>query len=182
MQSYLLTQYSLFLRSTTLKIVTRHTRIVDFKLICNNINFFYSESINLGYYWQKHCIFISPWRDIKFAFFVCLFVRLRISQRRMVRSAWNFGSGQSKHHERERGSLGVGGLRRAEKEANEIFVTMGVNGEFLHFGGFWAISQQRVHGSTPNIICVGTMPADVPPLWGPSAPGGGGGGVKNSKN
>ena len=37
---------------------------------------------------------------------------------------------------RERGSLGVGGLRRAEKEANEIFVTMGVNGEFLHFGGF----------------------------------------------
>jgi len=32
--------------------------------------------------------------------------------------------------------LGVGGPRLAEKEANEIFVTMGVNGEFLHFGGF----------------------------------------------
>jgi len=32
--------------------------------------------------------------------------------------------------------LGVGGPRRAEKWANEIFVTMGVNGEFLHFGGF----------------------------------------------
>ena len=32
--------------------------------------------------------------------------------------------------------LGVGGSRRAEKGANEIFVTMGVNGEFLHFGGF----------------------------------------------
>ena len=32
--------------------------------------------------------------------------------------------------------LGVGGPRRAEKKANEIFVTMGVNGEFLHFGGF----------------------------------------------
>jgi len=32
--------------------------------------------------------------------------------------------------------LEVGGPRRAEKEANEIFVTMGVNGEFLHFGGF----------------------------------------------
>ena len=46
--------------------------------------------------------------------------------------------------------------------------------EFLHFGGFWAISQQRLHGSTPNIICVETMFADVPPpLWGPSAPGGG---------
>ena len=63
--------------------------------------------------------------------------------------------------------LGVGGPRRAEKGANEIFVTMGVNGEFLHFGGFWAISQQRLHGSTPNIICVGTMSADVPPppVW-----------------
>jgi len=32
--------------------------------------------------------------------------------------------------------LWVGGPRRAEKGANEIFVTMGVNGEFLHFGGF----------------------------------------------
>ena len=32
--------------------------------------------------------------------------------------------------------LGVGGPRRAEKGGNENFVTMGVNGEFLHFGGF----------------------------------------------
>jgi len=32
--------------------------------------------------------------------------------------------------------MGVGGPWRAEKGANEIFVTMGVNGEFLHFGGF----------------------------------------------
>jgi len=32
--------------------------------------------------------------------------------------------------------LVVGGPRRAEKGGNEIFVTMGVNGEFLHFGGF----------------------------------------------
>ena len=80
--------------------------------------------------------------------------------------------------------LGVGGPRRAEKEANEIFVIMGVNGKFLHFGGFLAISQQRVHGSTPNIICVGTMSADVPPPpVGSIGPWGGGGGrVKNSKN
>ena len=32
--------------------------------------------------------------------------------------------------------LGVSGSRRTEKGGNEIFVTMGVNGEFLHFGGF----------------------------------------------
>jgi len=34
------------------------------------------------------------------------------------------------------GLAGNGGPRRAEKEANKIFVTMGVIGEFLHFGGF----------------------------------------------
>ena len=79
--------------------------------------------------------------------------------------------------------LGVGGPRRAEKGGNEIFVTIGVNGEFLHFGGFLAISQQRVDESTPNLIYIGTMSADVPPpLWGPSALGAGIGGVTNSKN
>ena len=63
-----------------------------------------------------------------------------------------------------------------KKRGNEIFVTMGVNGEFLHFGGFWAISQQRLHVSTPNIICVGTMSADVPPPpVVPIGPWGGGG-------
>jgi len=34
----------------------------------------------------------------------------------------------------------------------------------LHFGGFSAISQQRVDGSTPNFIRAGTMSADVPLL------------------
>ena len=32
--------------------------------------------------------------------------------------------------------LGVSGPRGAEKGGNETFVTIGVNGEFLHFGGF----------------------------------------------
>jgi len=61
---------------------------------------------------------------------------------------------------------------------------MGVNGEFLHFGCFCSISQQRLHGSTPNIICVGKMSADVrPPPMVPIGPWGAGGGrVKNSKN
>ena len=70
------------------------------------------------------------------------------------------------------------------KRGKWIFFTMGVNGEFLHFGGFWAISQQRLHGSTPNIICVGTMSADVPtPPVVPIGPWGvEGGKVKNSKN
>ena len=69
------------------------------------------------------------------------------------------------------------------KKSNEIFVTMGVNGEFLHFGRFWAISQQSVHGSTPNFICIETMSAYVPlPTVGSSGPWGASGGrVKNSK-
>jgi len=48
--------------------------------------------------------------------------------------------------------LGVSGPRRTEKVGNEIFVTMGVNGEFLHFGGFRAISQQRVDWKDPHQI------------------------------
>ena len=75
----------------------------------------------------------------------------------------NFASGRTLVPNVSSPLLGVGGPRRAEKGENEIFVTMGVNGEFLHFGGFSAISQQRLHGSTPNIMCVGTMSADVPP-------------------
>ena len=57
-------------------------------------------------------------------------------------------------------------------------------GEFLHFGGFWAISQQCMDGSTPNFTCVGTISADVPllPLGFLGDWGVGGEGVKNSKN
>jgi len=49
------------------------------------------------------------------------------------------------------------------------------------FWRFLAISQQRVDGSTPNFICIGTMSANVPlsPL---RSIGPWGGGVKNSKN
>jgi len=45
------------------------------------------------------------------------------------------------------------------------------------------MSQQRVHGSTPNFICIGTMSAYVPLLAvGSNGPWGAGGGrVKNSK-
>jgi len=32
--------------------------------------------------------------------------------------------------------LGVSGSRWTEKGGNKIFVTIGVNAEFLHFGGF----------------------------------------------
>jgi len=58
--------------------------------------------------------------------------------------------------------LGVSGPRRAEKGGNEIFVTIGVNEEFLHFGGFWAISQQRVDRSKTKFHMCREMSGDVP--------------------
>ena len=81
-------------------------------------------------------IFQIFWRDIKFAFCLFLFVCTvedistqdgAIGVKFWLRVEQTPGTGTS---------LGVGGPRRAKKEANEIFVTMGVNGEFLHFGGF----------------------------------------------
>ena len=52
---------------------------------------------------------------------------------------------------------------------------MGVNGEFLHFGGFWGIFQQRMDESTPIFLRAGTMSSDVLPLnMGPIGPCGAG--------
>ena len=68
--------------------------------------------------------------------YVCLFVRSTISQQPAGRFTQYFARGRSLGRDVSSPLLGVGGLRWAEKEANEIFVTMGVNGEFLHFGGF----------------------------------------------
>ena len=102
--------------------------------------------------------------SLLFCFTVCLFVcSSTISRQPAGRFTPKFACRRTLVPDVSSPLLGVGGPWRAEKGANEIFVTMGVNGEFLHFGGFRAISQQRVHGSTPNIICVRTMSADVPP-------------------
>jgi len=119
-----------------------------------------------------------------YCMFVCLFVQSTISRQPAGRFTPKFACRRTLVPDVSSLFLGVGGPRRAEKEANKIFVTMGVNGEFLHFGGFLAISQQRVHGSTPNIICVRTMSADEPPPPAGSIAswGAGGAGVKNSKN
>ena len=68
--------------------------------------------------------------------YVCLFVRSTISQQPTGRFTPYFACGRSLGRDVSSPLLGVGGPRRAEKEANDIFVTMGVNGEFLHFGGF----------------------------------------------
>ena len=68
--------------------------------------------------------------------YVFLFVRSTISRQPAGRFTPKFACGRTLVPDVSSPLLGVGGPRWAEKGANEIFVTMGVNGEFLHFGGF----------------------------------------------
>jgi len=75
------------------------------------------------------------------------------------------------------GLAAPGGRKKRQMKFSLLWESMGIF-------AFWRISQQHVHGSTPNIICVETMSADVPPSpVGSISPwGAGGGGVKKSKN
>ena len=66
----------------------------------------------------------------------CLFVRSTISRQPAGRFMPKFAYRRTLVPDVSSPLLVVGGPRRAEKGANEIFVTMVVNGEFLHFGGF----------------------------------------------
>ena len=68
--------------------------------------------------------------------FVFLFVRSTISRQPAGRFTPKFACRRTLVPDMSSPLWGVGGPRRAEKAANEIFVTMGVNKEFLHFGGF----------------------------------------------
>jgi len=71
-----------------------------------------------------------------YVFLFVFFVRSMISQQPADRFTPKFACGRTLVPDVSSPLFGVGGPRRAEKGANEIFVTMGVNGEFLHFGGF----------------------------------------------
>ena len=75
-------------------------------------------------------------RYLFYCMFVCLFVRSTSSRQPAGRFTPKFACGRTLVPDVSSPLLGVGGPRRAEKGANEIFVTMGVSGEFLHFGGF----------------------------------------------
>jgi len=73
-----------------------------------------------------------------YLFYFCCFVRFlsTISRQPAGQFTPNFARGRTLIPNVSSPLLGVGGPRRAEKWGNEIFVTMGVNGEFLHFGDF----------------------------------------------
>ena len=116
--------------------------------------------------------------------YVFLFVRSTISQQPAGRFTPCFACGRSLGRDVSSPLLGVGGPRRAEKEANEIFVTMGVNGEFFAFWRFLSdISATRARIHTKYYLCTDNVCRRAPSPCGIHRPlGGGGGGVKNSKN
>ena len=87
-----------------------------------------------------NCVFITRHslverraRYLVYCMFVC---SSTISRQPAGRFTPKFACGRTLVPDVSSPLLGVGGPRRAEKGANEIFVTIGVNGEFLHFGGF----------------------------------------------
>ena len=77
-------------------------------------------------------------RKARYLFYFCCFVRFlsTISRQPAGQFTSNFACGRNLVPNVSSPLLRVGGPRRAEKGGNEIFVTMGVNGEFMHFGGF----------------------------------------------
>jgi len=68
--------------------------------------------------------------------YVFLFVRSTISRQPAGRFKPSIACGRILVPNVSSPLLGVSGPWRTEKWGNEIFVTMGVTGEFLHFGGF----------------------------------------------
>jgi len=64
------------------------------------------------------------------------FVRSTISRQPAGRFMPQFACGRTLVPDLSSPLLGVNAPRGAKKGGNEIFVTIGVDGEFLHFGGF----------------------------------------------
>ena len=86
--------------------------------------------------------------------FVCLFVRSTISRQPAGRFTQKFACRRTLVPDVSSPLLGVGGPRRAEKGAKEIFVTMGVNGgifTFLRFLSDISATLARIH--TKYYLC-----------------------------
>ena len=114
----------------------------------------------------------------------CLFVVLStISRQPVGRIKPNFACGRTLIPDVSSPLLGVSAPRRAEKGGNEIFGTIGVNGEFLHFLWFLSdISATRGRIHTKFYLCRDNVCRRAPSPSGVHLPlGAGGRRVKNSK-
>ena len=74
-------------------------------------------------------------RKARYFFYFCCFVRFlsTISRQPAGQFTQNFACGRTLVPNVSSPLLWIGDPRRAEKRGNEIFVTMGVNGEFFAF-------------------------------------------------
>ena len=111
-----------------------------------------------------------------YVFLVFLFVRSTISQQPAGRFTPYFACGRSLDRDVSSPLLGVGGPRRAEKEANEIFVTMESMGNFFAFWRFLSdISATRARIHTKYYLCTDNVCRRAPSPCGIHRPLGGGG-------
>ena len=117
-------------------------------------------------------------------FFLFFFVWSTISQQPAGRFTPKFACGRSLCRDIKCPLLGVGGPGGRKKGQMKFSLLWESMGNFCILAVFEPYLSQQRTASTPNIICVGTMSADVPPPpVGSIGPwGAGGGGVKNSKN
>ena len=124
-------------------------------------------ALNCIVFFRKSRFYLAIQRSVAFGVILSLlfFVRLRISQRRMVRSAWNFGSGRANTRDGNEvvwGLAAPGGRKKRQMKFSLLWESMG-NFCILAVFERYLSNACTVHGSTPNIICVGTMSAEVPP-------------------
>ena len=110
--------------------------------------------------------------SLLFVFF--LFVRMRISQRRMVRSAWNFGSGYRANtrdgNEVVWGLAAPGGRKKRQIKFSLLWESMG---NFCNLAVFERCLSNACTDPHQILYVYGQcLPTCHLPLWDPSAPGG----------
>ena len=116
--------------------------LITLRKLCNIECSVFSFSSILSSRFMRKCAFYYPpfasiaKGEVFVLLYVFLFVWLTISQQPAGRFTPYFACGRSLGRDVSSPLLVVGGPRLAEKEANEIFVTMESMGNFLHFGGF----------------------------------------------
>ena len=84
----------------------------------------------------RHSLVRAKGEVLVLLYVFCSLFLSTISRQPAGRFKPNFACGRTLVPDVSSPLLGVSGPRRTAKGGNEIFVNIGINGEFLHFGGF----------------------------------------------
>ena len=113
-----------------------HLRVTCHIARCKN-DISHIENRFSPYFIIRHSLVERRARYLVYCMFVCLNVcSSTISRQPAGRFMPQFACGRTLVPDLSSPLLGVNAPRGAKKGGNEIFVTIGVDGEFLHFGGF----------------------------------------------